>query len=431
MSGFLPGGCSGVAAAALTIAAASCTARPAPPPAVLTAKRLVVVDSVDHLDRLAREPMVVEHPDGTLFVTGYWEPTPTLWKSGNGGTSWQPVNVGTVADGAVGNSDVDLAVAADGTLYFITMVFDRAKLEGSSIQIGVSKDVGGTWRWTQLSKDRLVDRPWVEVAPNGTAHVIWNDGRGVAHVVSKDGGATWTDKGRVHDSGGSSHLAVGPNGEVAVRIVPLSASGNRFDAGVDLVAVSTDEGATWTKSAAPGERKWQPFKDTTVTPAKWTVAEEPRWVEPLAWDARGALYSLWGSGSRLWLARSADRGNTWASWQVAEGRGVFHYPYLVAQGQGELAAVWFEGPNDSLRAHVGWIAVGDGVAPPRTTEAAPFQPDSWALPLRGDDTMTRDAGGEYLGVAFLQRGGFAVVAPIQNMAAKRMGFSWRRYQLIE
>ncbi len=34
---------------------------------------LVVADPVDHLDVLAREPMIVEHPHGTLFVSGYDE----------------------------------------------------------------------------------------------------------------------------------------------------------------------------------------------------------------------------------------------------------------------------------------------------------------------------------------------------------------------
>jgi hypothetical protein len=390
----------------------------------------VATDSVDHLDRLAREPSALEHPNGALFVSGYFEPTPTLWKSTDSGASWQSVNVGTVADGAAGNSDVDLAVAPDGTLYFITMVFDREKLEGQSVEVGVSLDEGGTWKWTRLSDDRLVDRPWVEVAPSGMAHVIWNDGRGVLYTKSADRGASWAAAERIHDQGGSSHLAVGPNGEVAVRIVPMSASGNTFHAGVELIAVSTDQGINWTKHPAPGEREWRPFKDTTVTPPVWKLPPEPRWVEPIGWDARGALYSLWGSKAELWLARSADKGKTWISWRVAQGRGVFHYPYLLSRGAGELAATWFEGPTDSLRLHVAWIEAGEGTAEPRITEAPPFQPDSWALPVRGGDGTTRDAGGEYVGMTFLRRGGFAVVTPIQNLNAKRMGFSWRRYQLI-
>ncbi len=134
------------------------------------------------------------------------------------------------------------------------------------------------------------DRPWVEVATDGTVHVIWNDGRGVCHAVSQDGGNTWTERPRIHAQGGSSHLALGPNREVAVRVTPLSASGKKFDEGVDILAGSTDAGTTWQKHAAPGQREWSPDLDTKVTPPRWVEKVQPRWVEPVAWDAQGALY---------------------------------------------------------------------------------------------------------------------------------------------
>jgi hypothetical protein len=223
----------------------ACSRAPEPQPArpLDSAASLSLSDPVDHLDGLAREPMIAEHPDGTLFVTGYGERTPRLWRSNDAGATWSRVEVGSEADGAVGNSDVDLAVAADGTLYFVAMTYDRAKNEGTQIAIGTSRDVGASWSWMRLSDARYADRPWVKVAPDGTAHVIWNDGSGVAYAVSRDRGATWEPQARIHPEGGSSHLAVGPKGEIAVRIVPLSASGNVHHASVDLVAVSSDGGA--------------------------------------------------------------------------------------------------------------------------------------------------------------------------------------------
>ena len=73
------------------------------------ASALIAVDSVEHLDGRARKPMVIEHPNSTLFVSGFAltrdEPGPKLWKSVDRGHSWVRVNVGTAADGAVGNSD--------------------------------------------------------------------------------------------------------------------------------------------------------------------------------------------------------------------------------------------------------------------------------------------------------------------------------------
>ena len=203
-------------------------------------------------DRIAREPMLVEHPSGALFVAGYGMAarptnveTPNLWKSTDAGKMWSRVDVGTTVQGALGNSDVDLAVATDGTLYFVSMTFDNKALEGVNVNVGVSDDVGSTWKWTQLSNTRWDDRPWVKVAPDGTAHAIWNDGEGVSHAVSVDRGKTWSERPKIHPQGGSSHLAVGPNGEVAVRITPVSASGFKHHPAAELVAVSTDGGKTW------------------------------------------------------------------------------------------------------------------------------------------------------------------------------------------
>jgi len=340
----------------------------------------------------------------------------TLWKSRDGGMTWTRVNVGGIASGAAGNSDVDLAVSRDGTLYFVTLVFDSKIREGKQISIGVSKDLGATWKWTLLSKTRFDDRPWVDVAPDGTAHVIWNDGAGVCHAVSQDGGRTWTERERIHPQGGSSHLAVGPNGEVAVRITPASAAGAKYDEGVDLIAVSTDGGMTWRIEAAPGYREWNPH---------WFPV--PRWVEPLAWDGQGALYSFWTNLKGVWLARSLDQGTTWTTWRLAESPEVAYYPYLVARGEGELAVTWFSGWTGTLQAHVARIDVDDGEAPPRVIEAPPFKPDSWRHNQKWpEDPQTPDTAGEYLPILFLRNGDLVVVSPIENWREKRFGFSlWK------
>jgi Tol biopolymer transport system component len=390
---------------------------------------LTLAAPIDHLDVVAREPMILEHPDGSLFVGGFGASRTienrtdelTLWKSRDGGTTWARVDVGPDApraQGAVGNSDMDLAVAPDGTIYFVTLFFDVEKYEGRQVSVGVSKDVGATWTWTLLSKTRFDDRPWVKVAPDGTAHVIWNDGAGVCHAVSLDGGLTWTERERIHPQGGSSHLAMGPNGEMAVRITPPSASGNRYDEGVDLIAVSTDRGMTWRTYAAPGVRDWAPASGDTES--------IPRWVEPLAWDVRSSLYSLWTGAGGVWLARSADQGKTWTTWKVADGPEPAFYPYLVARGPGELAATWFSARQEVLQAHAARIDVAEGLAPPRVVESQPFEPDCWQESRSPDDLPVRYAGGEYLAVCFLHKGGLAVVGPVQNWRENRFGFSlWK------
>jgi hypothetical protein len=371
-------------------------------------------------ERMAREPMVVEHPSGALFVSGYGTPTgsmalpPHLWKSVDRGTTWTIVDVGSPAQGAAGNSDVDLAMASDGTLYFASMTFDRKVNQGTEIKIGVSRDSGATWTWTRLSDTRWDDRPWVEVAPDGTAHVIWNDGAGVSYAVSTDRGMTWSERPRIHPQGGSSHLAVGPNGEVAVRITPHSASGFTDHPGTELVAVSIDGGKTWQKHRAPGERTWTPM-------LQLKGGGLPRWVEPIAWDAAGNLYSLWTDPTGVHLARSGDRGERWQQSLLVETKeGTAFFPYLAARGAGELAATWFSAKlpgNANLRAYVARISSAEN-GPPQVRVSSPLTFE--AVNASG----VPQTGGEYLPVAFLRDGSLAIVTPIQNLNAKRLGFSW-------
>ncbi len=384
---------------------------------------LALNEPVHHLDTLAREPMIVQHPDGTLFVSGYGSQVtgtdpngvPSLWRSVDGGATWQRVDVGTAADGAAGNSDVDLAVGPAGTLYFLVMGFDRSVRQGTHIAVGVSHDVGATWRWTRLSETRFDDRPWVRIAPDGTAHAIWNDDQGVSHAVSADRGRTWMERERVHPEGGSSHLAMGPAGEIAVRISPIAASANRFAEGVDLVAISTDSGSTWKKSAAPGNRVW----DRTFSNPKLI----PRWVEPLAWDEAGALFHLWSEGTEVRLARSVNQGSSWTVWTVSEEAGPAYFPYLVAGGAGNLAATWFSGSGDDLAAHLVRIEVpvtaGEELVVRRS---APIQIDAWAEVKTG--APQRTPAGEYIPVLFLADGRLAVATPIQDAVRNRWGFSW-------
>jgi hypothetical protein len=383
---------------------------------------LMLRGPVDHVDLLAREPMVVQHPNGALFVAGYGsgfdasEPQlyrrPNLWTSRDRGATWARVNVGPASDGALGNSDVDLAAARDGTLYFVNLIYDPPTREGDFVTIGMSRDAGMTWSWKTLSRNHFDDRPWVKVAPDGTVHVIWNDG-GVVYRASRDRGATWSEPVRLNEHGGSSHLAVGPHGEVAVRITPLSASGFQYDEGVDLIAVSADGGKSWRKHPAPGDREWT--KDTDDPPV-------PRWVEPLAWGPDGSLYSLWTNLKGLWLARSRDKGETWRMWQVLQSDDILYYPYLSAGPQSQLAGTWFSGKGDNMHANVALFQIRERDAPPRTIQSHPFQIDSWTRP--GKKAVTRSSGGEYLGITFLREGGFGIVSPIYNGETERAGFSW-------
>ena len=383
---------------------AGADALPAQTLPVLSRSEVVVGQAV-------REPAVVRHPGGTLFVAGYSRDPdeasdpPNLYRSVDGGASWEQVDVGRVEDGASGNSDVDLKVGPDGSLYFLAMGFDRAVGEGIHITLGISRDSGETWSWRYVSRSRFDDRPWIGLTPGGRAHVIWNDGRGVRHAASADAGETWDEGERISRVGGSSHLAVGPAGELAVRIAPGSASGIAMDPEADYVAVSVDDGASWALRRAPGARDWQ---------------EVPRWVEPVAWDADGVLYSLWSEGTTLRLGRSDDRGVSWDTHDLLQDPAMVYYPFLTAGPAGRLALSWFSGQASELRAHVGLVDTTADVLVARRTE--PLEVDAWR---ESDGGRVRDPAGEYFPVIFLEDGVLAAVLPVQG-ADRGEGFSWIR-----
>lgn len=388
------------------------------------ARELAVLQRAEHLDGGAREPAVLEHPSGVLFVAAfvYLRSVPSLWKSTDDGATWARVNVGTEAQGAVGNSDVDLAVGPDGTIYFINMLFDNDSSVGRQITVGVSADIGTTWKWTTLSKTRLDDRPWVAVAQDGTAHAVWNDGAGVSHATSRDRGLTWVEGARVYGRGGSSHLAVGPGGKVAVRIPPLSASGFQNDPGVDLIAVSSDGGQSWSEHPAPNQ--WGSLPQQVLR----------RWVEPLAWDARGDLYSLWTDTTAVWLGRSHDGGASWTRWVLHTCPEVCFFPYLVARGPGELAATWFSPfPRlvggkpvfGDLRWRVARITIGERTPVPQVVMSPPLS--SEVFTRAPDSTFVNVPGGEYAALTFLRGGDIGVATTIIDPRANRRGFAWWRF----
>jgi len=398
----------------LSLAVSVCAEeRAAAPPALTLENR---VDYLAH--NAAREPMLAVHPNGTLFVAGYgskdtgtdWTVPPLLWKSVDDGKTWTRVNVGSSESGAQGNSDVDLVISPDGTLHFVSLGFNRGTRRGTHVTMGVSRDAGANWQWQMLSQTEFDDRPWVAIAPDGLVHSIWNDGEGVRYARSADAGDTWVDQGRITEVGGSSHMAVGAGGELAVRVSSLSASGNRYDEGADAIAISTDSGDSWQLQAVPGDIEWDP---TFSDPEKIM-----RWVEPVAWGPDSTLHHLWSEGAELYLGRSDDLGETWSQRLLYESAGKAFFPYLVASDRGDLLTTWFEREGSELTGRLAYVDAAGGTA----AIAEPLELQAW-------NGAEPDTAGEYITAAFLPDGDIGVVTTIQDPARDRFGFTFWRFSL--
>lgn len=392
--------------------------------------RLIAVQHVDYLNLSSREPALLRYHTGALFVAGYGrdddgeiQVTPRLWTSDDAGASWHRVNVGSAEQGALGNSDTSLAEGPDGSIYYASLRFDRASQKGNAwgaggVSIGVSHDVGRTWQWTALSKNQHDDRPWIAVAGSGTAHVVWNDGEHVYHSVSSDDGASWTAPTSIHAGGGSSHMAIGPRGQIAVRITPIGAAGTVYHDDADVVVVSTDGGKSWREHPVPGVRQW--------------LGEEasiPRWVEPVAWDASGRLYLLWTQADGVRLGRSTDDGATWRNWALERPNGddIAYYPYLIAKGDGELAATWYLGSGIGVKWKAALIRVVRGRIA-LLSMSKPVNADAWVPSSSETFPRVRSAAGEYTGLAWGSNGSISVATPIQDGDGHRFGFSYYRFE---
>lgn len=387
--------------------------------------QLVIKNKVDHLETLAREPMVAQHPNGDLYVTGYRNngDIPQLWKSTNMGASWELVDVGTFEDGAQGNSDVDLIIDDEGNIYLLSMTytkfpenlegFDFSTVKGSQVTLGISRDEGETWKWQFISQRDYDDRPWITESSNGNLHIIWNDGKGVHYSTSTDQGETWQLQTDVYPKGGSSFLTAGNSGRLAVRVAPLSASGVKIDEDVDLARISLDQGQNWSDVAVPGERTWEQ-----------DLSGVPRWVEPMVWDENNRLLLLWSEGTELKLGISSDNGKNWQEHLVMSHVDTLYFPYMVSNND-QLLCTWVSGFRNEIKHHAAVLQIkSDGI------QAAFLESQQLNIRSRFSvEENTLDTGGEYFPIIRLSNGNYGMVTTIQNRKGNQLGFTWWEMEL--
>lgn len=377
---------------------------PAGSPTPLTVSDAVRIDR----EQPAREPAILETPDGSLWVAGFWgfarhteyrgtaqniAQGPLVWKSQDSGKTWRRLAPGTPVDGAVSNSDLDLAADAKGGFYLTALSYYSVPTPVAppadpattlTVVVGATLDGGATWRWTRLDQGSARSHPWVAADPAGNIHVVWSDGQGIRHSASADRGATWRTLARVHatasEAGG---IVAAPDGTLAVRTTSLSKPPGPND---DGIAVSKDGGATWTFRPVPAQR---------------ASSQTPRGFDGASFDGAGRLYYAWADGTEVFVADSVDHGHTWRVHVVVEEpEGASPYfPYLRAGPAGEIALTWFR-------------RTGDAVAP-RVAHGTHLDTDA---PMFRIASFVEKTGGtnhaDYYQATILRAGGIAAAVPM-------------------
>jgi hypothetical protein len=184
----------------------------------------------------------------------------------------------------------------------------------------------------------LDDRPWITAQGNGILHYLGNNAVSVGggrywYYRSTNAGLTWS-QGDVVPGNGWLHIDAERNGE-HVYIVKETSTASDQDI---VIHISDNSGATWDwnnpvyighrdgPSGPPGEGRWP------VVSA----------------GENGTVFVLWGdyeraedNGSRIFLARSNDYGQTWNTTNITTFAGVLDYPWVAAGPDGSVAVAFY------------------------------------------------------------------------------------------
>lgn len=277
------------------------------------------------------EPGIEVAPDGTLYVHG---PTgvplfSTIWRSGNGGTSWTQTSQLTRL--GLGGGDIDIAIQPNGKLAMTDLWL------GSSA-VGSSNDKGNTWIMNQFQGTPVQDRQWIATTGNDVVyHVTHQLAAGLVVSKSLDGGTAYpvqTLAASTLDQNNClcppGYLVAEAGGQAAgmadkVGTIYTTQTGVRFSR-------SLNGGLTWTRSDV------DPIGGASTMDAFPVVANA----------GGGKLVAVWlgvtNSASTVNIATSNDWGGTWSTPRTLVSTGSSVFPWVDAKG-GKVAVSLYHTTN--------------------------------------------------------------------------------------
>lgn len=267
------------------------------------------------------------HPDAMSPGSGDEALLPTqgqsyLWRSTDGGASWEHVTLLPVKDApnsgprgvGQGVSDPDLTVDANGRIWLTDL---EALAEGS---LSWSDDDGATWLMgNNVASEGPIDRQWL--ASFGGTLFFTGNYFGSRPVRATEDGLVFEERGQVPCGG---------------DLVANPVTGALFAGCSDGFAHSEDGGRTWERAEAPGQ-------SGTAMP----VTQEP------ALDSNGTVYTVGeGAANTILLSWTTDLGATWKNLTVSDSfpeldGGVVQWPWVSAGSEGRAAVTFMGHAQDS------------------------------------------------------------------------------------
>jgi photosystem II stability/assembly factor-like uncharacterized protein len=297
------------------------------------------------------EPTMGVSKDGTIFVQAL-AGSPQVFRSKDGGRKWEDVSP-KFGERNRHPESLDPFLYVDPAT---DRVFTYDFLFGCS-EISFTDDLGKTWTTTvlncgEMDHQNLFAGPPVTSPTVGYPNVVYTCSTQAGATIysvatqclkSLDGGLSWvptgtppfvTDRQKENDLGieGYCHGAIGHGyvGSDGTVYIPKGLCGQPW------LAISHDEGATWTRVQVADNGMPQ----TTIG-----VYEHEASV---ASDDKGNVYYFWMGHDRLpYLAVSKDGGETWGKPMMVGPPGLKEaaLPHLDAGGPGGVAVVYYGSTN--------------------------------------------------------------------------------------
>lgn len=325
-------------------------------------------------DKAAAEPNIAVLDDDTLFLTApvgdaekpnLLEGAAWLWRSTDGGQSWEVLRDPWIADedsvpdevpldGAFCSCDADVVTSPDGWVYYSDW-WIAGFLGPGNYLVEASPDGGETWQQAPVTIPHAssVDRQWLVAGEDGFVGLFYSyfgtvpmtteaadtsvNGRAIQAVFSTDHGQTWRTPVDVVSAGPGeafqiAHPRMTPDGTLVMPYGYVDTQDDFFtDPSKVKLAISTDQGQTWEQ----------------VTVADAPEGFDNLWAVQGAVDDAGTVHVAWaartGDNMTLFHAESQDDGHTWTDPHTIRATGLNFLPWVAARGDGQVAVGWYGG----------------------------------------------------------------------------------------